>query len=204
MSSKIHTILLSSIAILMSFYILFDIYKDNYSEEKNDHQLIVEELEGLGRLELYKAHVRDVAEYSEDNEYLEDIPIANEFFKSKILAVIGGEIVAYINLNEIKKDDIHLIDSTVVIDLPILHIDGRINPKEVKIYSSEHAGPDAMNKLYIEAEKKLKVTGQEMQLEARAKDNAKQYLAPILSKISGNKNIKINFKDSVHLNYMRK
>ncbi|NLR94513.1 MULTISPECIES: DUF4230 domain-containing protein [Flammeovirga] len=204
MSSKLHTTILTLLAVIMSIYIGYDLYCENYSDKANEHQLIVEELEGLGRLELYKAHVRDVAEYTADNEYLADIPVANELFKSKILAVIGGEIVAYINLNEIHEKDIHLMDSTVIVDLPVLHIDGRVNPKEVKIYSSEHAGPDAMNQLYIEAEKKLKVTGQEMQLEARAKENAKQYLAPILSKISGNKNIKINFKDSVHLNYMHK
>ncbi|MBB6463366.1 DUF4230 domain-containing protein [Flammeovirga kamogawensis] len=203
MSSKLHTSILTFLAILMASYIMWDLFEENYSDSTNDQQLIVEELEGLGRLELYKARVRDVAEYSEENEYLEDIPIASEYFKSKILAVIGGEIVAYINLNEIKQSDIRIADSTVIIDLPNLHIDGRVNPKEVKIYSSDYASPDAMNKLYIEAEKKLRKTGQEMQLEAKAKENAKLYLAPILSKISGNRHVKINFKDSVNLHYIR-
>ncbi|WP_044209026.1 DUF4230 domain-containing protein [Flammeovirga sp. OC4] len=188
----------------MATYIVWDLFSESYADTTNEHQLIVEELEGLGRLELYKAHVRDVAEYTEESEYFADIPVAKDYFKSKILAVIGGEIVAYINLNEIKEDDIHIIDSTVVVDLPMLNIDGRVNPKEVKVYSSEFASPEAMNQLYIEAEKKLKKTGQEMQLEEKAKENAKQYLAPILSKISGHRKVKINFKDSVNLHYMRK
>ncbi len=204
MSSKLHTSILTVLAILMATYIVWDLFSESYADTTNEHQLIVEELEGLGRLELYKAHVRDVAEYTEESEYFADIPVAKDYFKSKILAVIGGEIVAYINLNEIKEDDIHIIDSTVVVDLPMLNIDGRVNPKEVKVYSSEFASPEAMNQLYIEAEKKLKKTGQEMQLEEKAKENAKQYLAPILSKISGHRKVKINFKDSVNLHYMRK
>lgn len=204
MSSKLHTSILTVLAILMATYIVWDFFSESYADTTNEHQLIVEELEGLGRLELYKAHVRDVAEYTEDSKYFADIPVANDYFKSKILAVIGGEIVAYINLNEIQENDIHIIDSTVVVDLPMLNIDGRVNPKEVKVYSSEFASPEAMNQLYIEAEKKLKKTGQEMQLEAKAKENAKQYLAPILSKISGHRKVKINFKDSVNLHYMRK
>lgn len=202
MSSKLHTSILTVLAILMATYIVWDIFQENYADTTNEHQLIVEELEGLGRLELYKAHVRDVAEYSEDSKYFADIPVASEYFKSKILAVIGGEIVAYINLSEIKKNDIHFVDSIMIVDLPVLNIDGRVNPKEVKVYSSEFATPEAMNQLYIEAENKLRKTGQEMQLEIKAKENAKQYLAPILSKISGYKNIKINFKDSVNLHYM--
>lgn len=204
MSSKLHTSILTVLALLMATYIVWDLFSESYKDTANEHQLIVEELEGLGRLELYKAHVRDVAEYTEDSKYFSDVPVANEYFKSKILAVIGGEIVAYINLSEIKENDIHVIDSTIIVDLPVLNIDGRVNPKEVKVYSSEFASPEAMNQLYIEAEKKLRQTGKEMQLEIKAKENAKQYLAPILSKISGNKNIKINFKDSVNLHYMHK
>lgn len=157
------------------------------------HQIMVERIEAVGKLEVIKYSFRDVLEHQRKKS-LWGVGIS-----SKTLLIIGAEAVACVDLTKIKKTDIDSSKGRIIVKLPppeICYI--KVDHERSRVYNTEMSMfDDAEDKLvddaYREAEGYIKNEVEKTDILSEAKENTKKILQPLLTSIS-NKEIVIEFK----------
>jgi len=90
-----------------------DIFSAIFSKKEKTvvhHTTILQEIEGIGKLELVKYHFKDVVEFEkEDYAWLPS---------SKVVLIAGGEAVGCIDLKKMEEKDIRIKGDTAFIALP--------------------------------------------------------------------------------------
>ena len=152
------------------------------AETKTTHNLVLQEISTLGKLELAKFAFRDVVEQEIDVQYLPN---------PKALLVVQGEAIGCLDLTKVKTDDISTKNDTIIIHLPDPELCSyKIDHEKTKIHSTEFAFMNEEKLLgdaYKKAEKQIQESAMEMGILEQTKQNAKLVLVPLLEKISGKK-----------------
>jgi hypothetical protein len=148
------------------------------------HQIVLEKIEELGKLELVKYKFRDVVEH--------EIEYKNWYRNSKIVLIANGEAVGCIDLKKIKTTDIDVKQGdSLIIYLPEPELCYyKLDHDKTRIYDSSHGATDAaqiMAEGYKEAEKKMKEAALESGILEQTRKNAEIMLKPLLQTIAGKK-----------------
>jgi hypothetical protein len=155
---------------------------DNKKSTVITHDVVLEQIETLGKLELVKYKLRDVLEYEVNKKY---------WFDSKAVLIISGEAVGCIDLRKIKIQDITEKDSSLYIKLPepeLCYV--KVNHNESRVYSTTKTGFDEgqiVQDAYKQAEKQIEKVARESNILEQTKQNAELILKPLLSKIAKRK-----------------
>ncbi len=148
------------------------------------HDIVVKEMQQLGKLELVRYKLKDVMEYKEVKRFMPD---------AKALLIISGEVVGCIDLQKIKLNDIirKKTDSILYVRLPVPELCYvKINHAESRVYNTENtffSGGEIVEKAYKETEKQIEKAALSSNILEQTKQNATIILKPFLEKIAGKK-----------------
>jgi hypothetical protein len=151
------------------------------SEIIHNHNIVLEKIEQLGKLELVKYKFKDIYDYTEKG-YIADETVG---------IIISAEAVGCVDLKRIKKENIQTKGDTLTIEMPQPELCyWKINQNETRIYNSFHIrmnSADLYGKAYKEAEKFILQVALKSDIMERTKDNAEKILKPLLEKTSQKK-----------------
>jgi len=155
---------------------------------ENKHQLLVEKIEAIGKLELVRYQISDVLEHKAKTDFLPE---------ASVLLIVKAEAVGCIDLTKITRENINVEADTAVIVLPepeICYV--KIDHKKSRVYDTKMAffrEADLVDAAYKEAERKLTDEVKKSNILAQTKTNATSVLKPIIEGL-GYKNVRLVFE----------
>lgn len=163
-------------------------------KEENFHQMLVDKIESMGKLEVVKYSFKDVLEHKRYGTVWKF-----RSFSSKTLLIIGGEAVACIDLTKITTADIDSTGGQLRIKLPkpeICYV--KVDHAKSKVYNTEmsifdDAESQLIDEAYREAESYIQSEVAKTDILVLAKTNTVKLLTPLLSTLT-NKPVRIEFK----------
>jgi hypothetical protein len=148
----------------------------------SNHNIVLEKIEELGKLELVKYKFRDVLEYNVQYDWWPD---------SKAVLIISGEAVGCIDLKKVQASDIIDQKDTVYIKLPAPELCYyKINHNESKIYDTQSYSFDEtklVGEAFKEAEKQVKRTALQSNIMEQTRQNGEKMLKPLFENIANKK-----------------
>ena len=157
---------------------------------ENKHQLLVEKIEAIGKLELVRYQISDVLEHKVKTDFLPE---------ASVLLIIKAEAVGCIDLTKLTKDDITFDADTALINLPepeICYV--KIDHKNSRVYDTKMAyfrEANLVDAAYKEAERKMADEVKKSNILSQTKTNALSVLKPLVEGF-GYKNVKISFQQN--------
>jgi hypothetical protein len=172
----------------LAIVIFFLVKPSKKNESKVVHELLLQQVEEIGRLELVRYNIQDIVEYEKMRNWLPN---------SRTILMVSGEVVACIDLALLTEDDITVEGDSVALLLPIPEIcHVKIDHSRSKVYDVKFGlwdTPDLVDEAYREAEKEIHNKALEMGLVSQSRDSAVKLLTPILQAL-GFEKITINFR----------
>ncbi|MDU1903518.1 MAG: DUF4230 domain-containing protein [Dysgonomonas sp.] len=182
------TILLAIIALIA--LVIFLWRGERKEQTYVSHDVIVQQIEELGNLEVVKYNIQDMMEYQKVRRWLPN---------SKASLKIAGEVIACVDLTKIGKDDIYTNKDSVSLILPIPEIcHYRIDHSRSKVYNIEFGlweTAELVDDAYKVAEQQIYQEALNMGIAKESRENAIKVLTPILRGL-GFTRIYIGFKSS--------
>lgn len=181
-------------------------FKSDSDEQANQitihHDLILERIEDLGKLELVKYHFKEITELEKlSKKYFKILQLGPD---SKIALITTGEAVGCIDLTRIRRQDIFVDDEGVIITLPRPELCYyKIDLQKSRIYSLQ-TNPLLDERKFIEeayrsAEQQIKQAALESGILYETEENAEKVLRPIFEEISG-KNVYFRYQQQENIN----
>lgn len=152
------------------------------------HNLILQQVEELGKLELVRYNIQDIVEYRKMREWLPN---------SKTILMVSGEVVSCVDLTLLTQDDITVIGDSVNILLPmpeICHV--KIDHTRSRVYDVQFGlwdTPKLVDEAYRAAEESIYKQALDMGVAPQSRDSAVKLLTPILQAL-GYKKVSIYFQ----------
>ncbi len=148
----------------------------------SNHDIVLEKIEELGKLELVKYKFRDVLEHKQEYDY---------WFDSKAILIISGEAVGCIDLTKIKDEDVFEAQDTVYVKLPEAELCyAKINHKETRIYNTSSYSMDnskLIGDAFKAAEKQITRTALESNILEQAQQNGERLLKTLFEDLTDKK-----------------
>jgi len=151
------------------------------------HQVLVEKIEGMGKLELVKYRLSDVVEHKNMTAYLPD---------ASVLLIIKADAVGCIDLTKLKAEDVKVLEDSVIINLPrpeICYV--KIDHKDSKVYDTKMAffrEATLVDEAFKAAEEEITNQVKKSDILEQTKSNATHVLRPLLEGL-GYKKINLTF-----------
>ncbi len=171
-------------------------FKNPFSDTQEvDHNIILQKVTAMGKLELVKYRFKDVIESRINKQFLPD---------AKVMLIVEGEAVGCIDLTKLNIKHLMLEKDILKIDLPDPEVCFyKIDHSKSKIYDTQFALLDEaklVDKAFKEAENNIRQTAIDNGILEQTKINATKILQPIVEKIA-NKKVVIHFalKDKARL-----
>ncbi|GAB4127475.1 MAG: hypothetical protein OHK0045_19980 [Raineya sp.] len=150
-----------------------------------NHNVTLEQIEAMGKLELVKFKFKDILEYRVKKPWYSP--------DSKAIVIISGESVGCIDLTKIRQEHIVEKEEVVYIQLPepelcytkVNHQETRLYEVSTGIFSNDEGR--IVSETYKEAEKQLERTALESNILEQTKTNAELVLKPTLERIARKK-----------------
>lgn len=172
---------------------LYEFIRSSGDEEEQlsvKHDLILEKVESLGKLELVKYNFKEITELEKlSKKYFKIFQLGPD---SKIALITIGEAVGCIDLTKMTAEDIFVDEDGVIITLPKPELCYyKIDLQKSRIYSLE-ANPLIDEKRFIEeayksAEDQIRQSALDAGILYQTEENAEKVLRPIFEEISGKK-----------------
>ncbi|MEA5458042.1 DUF4230 domain-containing protein [Arcicella sp. LKC2W] len=169
-------------------------FKNPFSsgEVEVSHNVLLQQISSMGKLELVKYNFRDVVESKIKKDLLPD---------AKVLLIVSGEATGCLDLTKIKVSDIAENGDTLVIHLPEPEIcNYKIDHSKSRVYDTEYAFLDEaklVDNAFQKAESEIAQNAQSMGILEQTKKSAEQVLKPFLENVSKKKVIlRYAMKDS--------
>ncbi len=146
------------------------------------HQVVLQKITSMGRLELVKYNFKDVVESTIKRELLPD---------AKVLMVIAGEATGCLDLTKIRISDLSLQQDTIIVHLPepdICYF--KIDHSQSKVYDTQFTFMDEaklVDEAFKKAEVQVKQSALQMKILDETKASAEQILKPFIEEVSGKK-----------------
>lgn len=151
------------------------------------HEVLLEQIEEMGKLELIKYKFSDVIEHKAKAAYLPD---------ASVLLIVKADAVGCIDLSKIVKEDITVVDDSVSIILPkaeLCYV--KIDHNASKVYDTKMAyfrEAFLVDQAYKAAEKEITRQVKRSDILQQAESNALTVFRPILEGL-GFKRINLSF-----------
>jgi len=174
------------IIVIAGYFFLAQKFSINTSVESK-HQLMVEKIEAIGKLELVRYEISDVLEHKIKTDFLPE---------ASVLLIIKAEAVGCIDLTKFDPADLTIEDDTATLNLPqpeICYV--KIDHKNSKVYDTKMAffrEADLVDEAYKAAERKVTSEVKKSDILGQTKANAANVLKPIIEGL-GFKEVKITF-----------
>jgi hypothetical protein len=155
---------------------------------ESKHQLLVEKIEAIGKLELVRYQISDVLEHKNKTDFLPE---------ASVLLIVKADAVGCIDLTKITRKDIEIDADTAVVNLPqpeICYV--KIDHKNSRVYDTKMAffrEGGLVDEAYKAAEKKVTAEVNKSDILAQTKTNALNVLKPIIEGL-GYKNVRLTFE----------
>jgi hypothetical protein len=147
-----------------------------------EHDVVLQEVTALGKLELARFSFRDVVEHELVQPFLPN---------PKALLIVQGEAIGCIDLTKIEAKNIIYKGDSLLITLPKPEIcTYKINHQKTKIYDVQFAvfrEQELIGEAYKQAEAQLQKSAIETGILEQTRKNAETVLKPILEKITNKK-----------------
>jgi hypothetical protein len=151
-------------------------------EVEVSHNVLLQQISSMGKLELVKYNFRDVVESKIKKDLLPD---------AKVLLIVSGEATGCLDLTKIRATDIAENGDTLVIHLPDPEIcNYKIDHSKSKVYDTEYAFLDEaklVDNAFQKAEGQIAQNAQSMGILEQTKKSAEQVLKPLLENVSKKK-----------------
>jgi Protein of unknown function (DUF4230) len=160
------------------------------------HNMVLQQVTAIGKLELVKYHFKDVVEYQKDQT---DYSIINRMLpKAKAVLIVSGEAIGCIDLTKITTNDIEDNKDTMYVYLPKPEMCvNKIDHQKSKVYDVANGIFVEQGKMvsdaYAAAETQIQQSALEMGILEQTNENAVKILGPMLEKIAGKK-VVLRFK----------
>lgn len=182
-------IIIIPIVVIALISIIYFMVKPNEPEKiVVTHDMILEQVEEIGKLELLKYNIRDIIEYKKERSWLPN---------SKTALIVVGEIVACIDLSKILRDDIVIKNDSINLTLPLPEICySKIDHTRSRVYDVKYGlweAHELVDEAYKEAETQIHNQTINMGIITDSKQSAIKILTSLLNSF-GFKKISINFK----------
>lgn len=190
-NNRIYGIVLLILGLIIGLMTMY-IFMPKKAPIEVSHNMVVQNIERLGNLEVVRYNIRDVVEYKKVRQWLPN---------AKTVLVASGEVFVSVNLNQVRKDDIKISRKSITLTLPqpVLSVI-KINHSQSKIFNMEFGlweSGQLADEAYKQAEKYLTEQARNLDYEAKGRENAIALLTPILQNM-GFENVMINFKPGHH------
>lgn len=175
------------ILLIAGYFFISKKFSINTSVESK-HQLLVEKIEAIGKLELVRYQISDVLEHKNKTGFLPE---------ASVLLVVKAEAVGCIDLTKITRDNIKIVADTAVVNLPqpeICYV--KIDHKNSRVYDTKMAyfrEAKLVDDAYKAAEQKILAEVKKSDILAQTKTNAASVLKPIIEGL-GYKNVRLTFE----------
>lgn len=157
---------------------------------KPSHQLSLEKIERMGKLELVRITIKDVLQQTKERPF--GLPDA------KALLIVVGQASIGIDLQKMKKDDFSYNDAQITVRLPKPEIMmSRVDHKASKVYDLQWGFTDAtalQEEAWKSAEDAVRLVAADGRYFELCKTNALILLTPIFQELAGDKKVVITFK----------
>lgn len=179
--------ILPFLLIVVAAYLFFTKTFSINTTVENRHQLLVEKIEAIGKLELVRYQISDVLEHKVKTDFLPE---------ATVLLIVKAEAVGCVDLTKLTKDDISFEGDTAIVKLPdpeICYV--KIDHKNSRVYDTKMAffrEANLVDAAYKEAERKVTAEVKKSNILAQTKTNALSVLKPIIEGL-GFKNVKVYF-----------
>ncbi|WP_291720033.1 DUF4230 domain-containing protein [Bernardetia sp.] len=149
---------------------------------ETNFKTVLEEVEGLGKLELVKYNFKDVVEHTQKHGY-------SSVLDSKVLLIVAAEAVGCMDLTRIKSEDITEIGDSVYIHLPAPELCYyKIDHQKSKVYDAESLpfmeDDNLVGEAFAKAEKQIEKAALESGILVQTQAMAKTMLQPLLENIT--------------------
>lgn len=161
---------------------------------ESTHQLLLDRVEAMGKLELVKYRISDVLEHKNKSPFLPD---------ASVLLIIKADAVGCIDLTKLKSEDIQVYGDSAVIKLPqpeICYI--KIDHKASRVYDTKMAffrEADLVDAAYKSAEQQITDEVRKSDILQQTRANALNVLRPILTGL-GYRKMTLTFEDIGKIN----
>lgn len=156
-------------------------FKNTFSngEVEVSHNVLLQQISSMGKLELVKYNFRDVVESKIKKDLLPD---------AKVLLIVSGEATGCLDLTKIRLGDITEKDSILVVHLPDPEICSyKIDHSKSKVYDTQYAFLDEaklVDNAFQKAENQIAQNAKDMGILEQTKKSAEQILKPFIENVS--------------------
>lgn len=174
------------ILLVAGYFFISKKFSINTSVESK-HQLLVEKIEAMGKLELVRYQISDVIEHKNKTDFLPE---------ASVLLIVKAEAVGCVDLTKITREDIKVEADTAVVNLPqpeICYV--KIDHESSRVYDTKMAyfrEAKLVDEAYKAAEQKISSEVKKSDILAQTKTNASSVLKPIIEGL-GYKNVRLIF-----------
>ena len=167
------------------------------------HDVVLQRLEALGRLELVRYQFKEITEVKNTSKL--KIFLRSYSPDMKAALITSGEAVGCVDLTKLSDGDIVVFDDSLVISLPPPELcyykidleNSRIYDLETGYLATDEEERAFVEEVYRSAENQIRKAALDSGIKSQTRDNARQFIKPLLEELSGKK-IGINFKLSGH------
>ncbi len=165
--------------------------KDKFTPKittESKHQILVERIESMGKLELVKYRFSDVIEHKDISNYLPD---------ASVLLIVKADAVGCIDLSKLKPEDVTVSGDSATIVLPkaeLCYV--KIDHKASKVYDTKMAffrEATLVDEAFKSAEAEITKQVQKSDILAQTQSNAIHVFQPLLEGL-GFKKVNLTFK----------
>ena len=162
-----------------------EFYRINFTEEpviNTNHNVVLQEITSMGKLELVRYNFRDVVEQELVRDYLPN---------SKALLVVQGEAIGCLDLTKMTVADVAESADSLMVRLPEPELClARVDHEKSKVYNTEFALNDEallIDQAFKKAEGQVRQSALDMGILEQTRQNAEKMLRPVLEKVAGKK-----------------
>ncbi len=184
-----YSIIIYGIIILLLVGVLYKMFNPKEKRIEVTHDVILEKMEVMGKLELTKYTIKDVLEKKVIQPY---------WFDEKVLFIAVGEAVGCIDLTKVQQGDIAIGDEVITIELPAPEICyAKLDHSRSKVYdiSGDYFKLNTqknVEEVYKLAEARIEQSANELGMIEQTKNNAQLIIVPLFETLSGKK-VKLKF-----------
>ncbi|MBS5795985.1 MAG: DUF4230 domain-containing protein [Dysgonomonas mossii] len=174
--------------IILGIMVMYLINTKKNATVKISHNMVLQEIESLGNLEVTKYSIQDMMEYKKIRRWLPN---------AKTGLIIYGEVICCVDLTKLKPEDITVSEKTIYLQLPspeICHV--KVDHSKSRVYDMEFGlweSTDIVDEAYTFAEQQLNEKAKQLNMLSQSRDNAVNLLKPIL-KAMGFEEVVITFR----------
>jgi hypothetical protein len=152
------------------------------------HNMVINKIEAIGKLELVKYHIKDIVEHTTEMDWWPD---------PKVVLIVSGEVAACVDLSKVDSTDISIKQNEITVMLPAPEVCYfKVNHEDSQVYNVDDKFLDQgklIDKAYRQAEAQVKAAALKMGILEETKKNAQMILKPMLESFS-EKKVVILFK----------